>query len=353
MIIVTYLLFSLTITALLIWLVDQLFLGSYKNFDSPNKSNFMSLLYQALPYLLLLSVICLILMLRQGLDFDFNYILLPVTCFLFLVIVLDKVIYHDRKTFGKKHERSLIANAYEFFPILAIVLIVRSFIIEPFNIPSPSMVPTLYTGDFIVVNKYDYGVRLPLINKKVIDIGEPEHGDVAVFRYPKNPRMHYIKRVIGLPGDIVSYQNGVLSVNGQPLDKQPSDFTPSDELIKQIYKAGQESVVVKGKILDKKTAPLEGVEEEKNAIYYQETQGKHRHLVRYLHDFKQDKNLNVSWQVPEGQYFFMGDNRDRSYDSRFWGFVPEENLVGKAVYVWTHKQPGFNLPTFSRNGRIN
>ncbi len=352
MIIVTYLLFSLTIAGLLIWLIDQLFLNSYKNFN-PAKTSFMSLLYQALPYLMLLSAICLFLMLRQGLDFDFNYILLPVTFFLLLIIILDKFIYHDRKKLGKKNERSLIANAYEFFPILAIVLIVRSFIIEPFNIPSPSMVPTLYTGDFIVVNKYDYGVRLPLINKKVIDVGEPEHGDVAVFRYPKNPRMHYIKRVIGLPGDTVSYQNGVLSVNGKPLEKKPSDFVPLEELTKQIYKAGQESVITEGKILDKQTAPIEGMEEEENATYFQETQGKHTHLVRYLHDFTQDKDINVSWQVPEGQYFFMGDNRDRSYDSRFWGFVPEENLVGKAVYVWTHKQPGFNLPTFSRNGKID
>ncbi len=350
MIILTYLLFSLTIAGLLIWLIDQLFLGSYKNF-SPTNTNFMSLLYQALPYLLLLSAIRLVLILKQGLDFDFNYILLPVTCFFLLVIVLDKFIYHDRKKFGKKNERSLIANAYEFFPILAIVLVVRSFIIEPFNIPSPSMVPTLYTGDFIVVNKYDYGVRLPLINKKVINVGEPEHGDVAVFRYPKNPKLHYIKRVIGLPGDTVSYQNGILSVNGKPLDKQPSDFVPPDELIGQIYKAGQESVVT-GKILDNNSASLEGAEEEKNATYYQETQGKRTHLVRYLHDFKQDKNLNVSWQVPEGHYFFMGDNRDRSGDSRFWGFVPEENLVGKAVYIWTHKKPGMSMPTFSRNGAI-
>ncbi len=353
MIIITYLLFSITIAGLLIWLIDQLFLGSYKYFDSPTKSNFMSLLYQTLPYLLLLSAICLVLMLRQGLDFDFNYILLPVTLFFLLIIVLDKIIYHDRKKLGKKNERILIANSYEFFPILAIVLFVRSFIIEPFNIPSPSMVPTLYTGDFIVVNKYDYGVRLPLINKKIINVGEPEHGDVAVFRYPKNPKMHYIKRVIALPGDTVSYQQGILAVNGKPLDRQPSDFIATEELTKQIYKAGQESVMVKGKILDKQSAITESIEEEQNANYYQETQGKHSHLVRYLHDFKQDKDLNVSWQVPEGHYFFMGDNRDRSYDSRFWGFVPEENLVGKAVYVWTHKKPGFNLPTFSRNGSID
>ncbi len=350
MIIATYLLFSLTLAGLLIWLIDQLFLGSYKNF-SPANTNFMSLLYQALPYLLLFSAIRLFLMLRQGLDFDFNYILFPVTCFFLLIIVLDKIIYHDRKKFGKKNERSLIANAYEFFPILAIVLIVRSFIIEPFNIPSPSMVPTLYTGDFIVVNKYDYGVRLPLINKKIINVGEPQHGDVAVFRYPEDPKLHYIKRVIGLPGDTVSYQNGVLSVNGKPLDKQATDFIPNEELTKQIYKAGQESVLT-GELLNQQTAVAESVEEEKYATYYQETQGKHKHLVRYLHDTSQDMN-NWSIPIPEGHYFFMGDNRDRSGDSRAWGFVPEENLVGKAVYVWTHKQPGFNLPTFSRNGRID
>ncbi len=349
MIILTYLLFSLTIASLLIWLIDQLFLNSYKNFNLA-KTSFMSLLYQALPYLMLLSAIRLFLMLRQGLDFDFNYILLPVTFFFLLIIVLDKFIYHDRKKFGKKNERSLIANAYEFFPVLAIVLIVRSFIIEPFNIPSPSMVPTLYTGDFILVNKYDYGIRLPLINKKIVNIGEPKHGDVAVFRYPKNPKLHYIKRVIGLPGDTVSYENGVLSVNGKPLDKQPSDFIPTEELTKQIYKAGQQSIFT-GEILDNDTANTESLAEEKYAKYYQETQGKHTHLVRYLHDFNQDTN---NWEVliPKEHYFFMGDNRDRSGDSRVWGFVPEENLVGKAVYVWTHKKPGMNLPTFSRNGNI-
>ncbi len=350
MIILTYLLFSLTIAGLLIWLIDQLFLGSYKDFGNSPKRNFMSLLYQALPYLMLFSAIRLFLMLRQGLDFDFNYILLPVTFFLLLIIVLDKFIYHDRKKFGKKNERSLIANAYEFFPILAIVLIVRSFIIEPFNIPSPSMVPTLYTGDFIIVNKYDYGIRLPLVNKKVINISDPERGDVAVFRYPKNPKLHYIKRVIGLPGDKVSYQQGVLSVNGKPLKRQPSDFVPNEDLTKQIYKAGQQSIFT-GEILDNDTANAESLAEEKYAKYYQETQGKHTHLVRYLHDFNQDTD-NWEVSIPKGHYFFMGDNRDRSGDSRFWGFVPEENLVGKAVYVWTHKKPGMNMPTFSRNGKI-
>ncbi len=240
--------------------------------------------------------------------------------------------------------------AYEFFPILAVVLIVRSFLFEPFNIPSSSMVPTLYTGDFILVNKYDYGIRLPLLNTKVIDVDKPKHGDVVVFRYPENPKMYYIKRVIGLPGDKVSYNQGVLSVNDKPLAIQPVDFVADKELTKQLYTAGQKSEL--GEKLTTETALTKGVEEEKQARYYQQTQGNHQHLVRYLHDVESDKNLDVSWQIPAGQYFFMGDNRDRSYDSRFWGFVPEENIAGKAVYVWMHKKPGLHLPSFADNGTI-
>jgi signal peptidase I len=299
-------------------------------------------------------------------DFDFNLILVPLTIGLGIVWLLDKLALKQRKTRGPGKESLLVRWAYDFFPVLAVVLIVRSFLIEPFNIPSSSMVPTLYTGDFIAVNKYAYGVRLPLSYNKVLDTGEPEHGDVAVFRYPENPSIYYIKRVIGLPGDTVSYNQGILAINDVPVDTTPLDFVASTELTSQLYLPGQ---VGPNEVLTEERAAAMGQQEEENARYLQETQGDNTHLVRYLTGmnsaqyapFLQQQAPEVvssegtEWRitVPEGYYFVMGDNRDRSADGRFWGFVPDENLAGKAVYIWMHKPPGLNLPTFERNGAIN
>jgi len=299
-------------------------------------------------------------------DFDFNLILVPLTIGLGIIWLLDKLTLKQRKTRGRGKESLLVRWAYDFFPVLAVVLVVRSFLIEPFNIPSSSMVPTLYTGDFIAVNKYAYGVRLPLTYNKVLDTGEPEHGDVAVFRYPENPSIYYIKRVIGLPGDTVSYDNGTLAINDVPVKTKPVSFTANTDLTSQLYLPGQ---IAPGQILTEESAAAMGQQEEREAQYFAETQGDTTHLVRYLTDmnsaqyapFLQQQAPEVvssegtQWriQVPEGQYFVMGDNRDRSADSRFWGFVPEQNLAGKAVYIWMHKPPGLNLPTFARNGKIH
>ena len=299
-------------------------------------------------------------------DFDFNLILVPVTLGLGLIWLLDKLAFKQRKTRGRGKESLPIRWAYDFFPVLAIVLIVRSFLIEPFNIPSSSMVPTLYTGDFIAVNKYAYGVRLPLTYKKILDTGEPEHGDVMVFRYPENPSIYYIKRLIGLPGDTVSYSQGQLSINDVPVATESVAFEANPELTAQLYNVGQ---IAPGQELNESEAIQLGQQEEDQAQYFQETQGEHEHLVRYLPDmnssqyapFLQQQAPEVissggtQWRitVPEGQYFVMGDNRDRSADGRFWGFVPDDNLAGKAVYIWMHKPPGLNIPTFSRNGSID
>ena len=141
-------------------------------------------------------------------DFDFNLILVPVTLILGAIWLLDKLVLKQKQSKGLEKSTAPVRWAYDFFPILAIVLVVRSFLIEPFNIPSSSMVPTLYTGDFIAVNKYAYGIRLPLVNTKVLDLGAPQHGDVVVFRYPENPKIYYIKRVIGVGGDTVSFNKG-------------------------------------------------------------------------------------------------------------------------------------------------
>ena len=299
-------------------------------------------------------------------DFDFNLILVPLTLGLGIIWLLEKFRLKQRKTHGRGKESMLVRWAYDFFPVLAVVLIVRSFLIEPFNIPSSSMVPTLYTGDFIAVNKYAYGVRLPLSYNKVLDTGAPEHGDVAVFRYPENPSIYYIKRVIGLPGDTVSYNQGQLSINDVPVATQAVDFSANAELTSQLYGAGQ---IAPGQVLTHTEAVQMGQQEEDHAQYFKETQGKHQHLVRYLTGmnsaqyapFLQQESPDVissagtQWRitVPENQYFVMGDNRDRSADGRFWGFVPDDNLAGKAVYIWMHKPPGLKLPTFTRNGAID
>ena len=274
-------------------------------------------------------------------DFDFNLILVPATLFFIAVWLLDKFVLKQRATKGRGNENFIITWAYDFWPVLAVVLVLRSFLYEPFNIPSDSMVPTLETGDFILVNKFEYGVRLPIINSKIIDVGSPERGEVAVFRYPPQPSISYIKRIVGLPGDHIVYDHGQLSINGEKVTKTPIQFSREKDN------------------LDTPTS-----------IYHQETLGAHTFTMRelegvnvarqapflnYVDNGKYSAENGLYWEVkvPEGHYFAMGDNRDQSADSRFWGFVPEENLTGRAFYIWMHKEPGFNLPSFSRNGKID
>ncbi|MBJ9935213.1 signal peptidase I [Acinetobacter pittii] len=274
-------------------------------------------------------------------DFDFNLILVPVTLILFAVWLLDKLVLKQRANKGRGNENFVITWAYDFWPVLAVVLILRSFLYEPFNIPSDSMVPTLETGDFILVNKFDYGVRLPIVNKKIIDVGEPKRGDVIVFRYPPQPTISYIKRVIGLPGDHIVYDHGQLIINGQKVPKVLTQFSREKD------------------VMDTPTS-----------IYHKETIGEHTFTMRelegvnvarqapfinYVENGKYANQDGLYWEVtvPKGHYFAMGDNRDQSADSRFWGFVPEENLTGRAFYVWMHKEPGLHFPNFSRNGKID
>ena len=300
-------------------------------------------------------------------DFDFHLILVPVTLILGAIWLLDKLVLKQKQSKGLEKSTAPVRWAYDFFPILAIVLVVRSFLIEPFNIPSSSMVPTLYTGDFIAVNKYAYGIRLPLVNTKVLDLGAPQHGDVVVFRFPLNPKQYYIKRVIGVGGDTVSFNNGQLSVNGKAIATTPANFTPDPKMTAQLYPPGKTET---GEVVTAEQAAQLGNQEELSAKYVQESpSSNHQHLVRYLGDknwyqyasFLQQASPQLmasqgqQWQltVPKGHYFVMGDNRDRSADGRFWGFVPDENLAGKAVYVWTHKASGLSLPTFNRNGAIH
>lgn len=215
-----------------------------------------------------------------------------------------------------------------FFPVIALVFFLRSFLYEPFKIPSSSMVPTLVIGDLILVNKFTYGVRLPIVNKKIIDINNPQRGDVMVFKYPKDPSLDYIKRVIGVPGDKIVYQNKRLTINGKHASYQPlADYLDEEHLTysKQFIESLGD---VFHKILNDERAPS----------YVQNPDPFPQHnLCTYNAE-------GFSCTVPAGHYFMMGDNRDNSLDSRFWGFVPEENIVGKAFFVW------MNLGDLSRIG---
>jgi signal peptidase I len=227
-------------------------------------------------------------------------------------------------------EPLLVEYGKSFFPVLAIVLVLRSFLLEPFQIPSGSMLPTLEVGDFILVNKFAYGIRLPVLDRKVVEVGNPKRGDVMVFRYPSEPSVNYIKRVVGLPGDKVRYSSdGRLFVNDQSVAEQ---------------------------LLGEEAGSLG------SSAQYTEQLGATEHRIR-----KQMNRYHVGageWQVPQGHYFMMGDNRDNSNDSRLWndqkipkellGMVPEQNIVGKAFAIWlTWPEPKLhNVPSFSRVGLI-
>ena len=200
-------------------------------------------------------------------------------------------------------EPILVEYARSFFPVILIVLILRSFLVEPFRIPSGSMIPTLLVGVFILVNKFSYGIRVPVVNAKILDIGLPERGDVVVFRYPKDPSVDYIKRVIGLPGDRITYRNKTLFVNGERV--------PNENLGPYISHSS-------GLPIPGTTVYRENIDEIEHRIMLEANK----------------PVINAEMVVPEGHYFVMGDNRDNSNDSRFWGTVPEENLVGKAFMIW-------------------
>jgi signal peptidase I len=214
-----------------------------------------------------------------------------------------------------------------FFPVIALVFFLRSFLYEPFKIPSSSMVPTLLIGDLILVNKFTYGIRLPIINKKIIEVNSPQRGDVMVFKYPKDMSLDYIKRVIGVPGDNIMYKNKHLTVNGKEISYQAlPDYLDEEHLI--YSKQFSENLTgVEHRITSFEAAP---------AFVNNPDDFPHRDLCNYNAE-------GFACTVPAGHYFMMGDNRDNSMDSRYWGFVPDQNIVGKAFFVW------MNLSNFPSN----
>ncbi|PVZ64936.1 signal peptidase I [Pelagibaculum spongiae] len=230
--------------------------------------------------------------------FDFEVLLFIAVAFSGLVALINLLILKKKRAVGK-NEPLVVEYSRSFFPVLLIVFVFRSFLFEPFRIPSGSMIPTLLVGDFILVNKFAYGVRLPVVQSKVIgwEGDTPQRGDVAVFRYPEDPSQDYIKRVIGLPGDEIRYKDDVVYINDKLMpQKVLGDFSTLQGVAKELMtKTG---------------------EKEHDILIYQRNPA------------------SGSWKVPEGNYFVLGDNRNNSRDSRYWGYVPQENLVGKAQWIW-------------------
>lgn len=277
-------------------------------------------------------------------DIDFSIVLVSLVAFCGMLWALDSALmkrrrlqaiadYRANQAKGRSEnevadaiaelarEPLAIEYAKSFFPVLLIVLVLRSFLVEPFQIPTGSMIPTLEVGDFILVNKFAYGVRLPIIGTKLVDVDDPQRGEVMVF-IPPHENKYYIKRVIGLPGDTVRYEDKNLYINGELMPK----------------------VFVEDILVDTSIGELDGT-------LYTETINGIEHPVQHI-DAAGNRRSRTTWVVPSGHYFMMGDNRDNSSDSREWGPVSETEIVGKAIAVWMHKEPGLNLPNFSRNQRI-
>lgn len=242
-------------------------------------------------------------------NFDFAAFLVLAVAVSGVIWLIDSLLFAPKRRAAASGEAEepalpiLVEYARSFFPVFLVVLLLRSFLVEPFRIPSGSMMPNLLIGDFILVNKFTYGVRLPVLNNKIIEINAPERGDVVVFRYPKDPSVDYIKRVIGLPGDHIAYIDKTVYINGKPA---------SQELLGN-YQG-------------------EGVSMNMSGTSLRSEKGD-KQQYQILIDLNKATVGGEVW-VPEGQYFVMGDNRDNSNDSRFWGTVPEENLVGRAFMIW-------------------
>lgn len=247
---------------------------------------------------------------------------------MFILLLVTGAVWLLDRLFLKRRRGALAQEpwpvewARSFFPVILVVFLIRSFVVEPFKIPSGSMIPTLLVGDFLLVNKFEYGLRLPVVNTRLSRGSPPQRGDVIVFRYPENPKVDYIKRVVGLPGDHVAYVNKQIIINGKPVPR---------ELVGEFN-----YITEQGYILD--------------TLKYREKLGKHLHDILLIPDSGMQDMEPIT--VPQGQYFVMGDNRDNSNDSRFWGFVPDDNIVGKAMVIWWSWNGVENRVRWSRLGEV-
>jgi signal peptidase I len=243
--------------------------------------------------------------------FDFSLVLVVLAIVTGTVWALDHWYFAPRRrAAGRAQEPVIVDYSRSFFPVIVLVLVLRSFLYEPFRIPSDSMMPTLVQGDFIFVNKWQYGLRLPVLNWKVVSVGQPARGDVIVFRKPTEPSVVFIKRLVGLPGDTIRVTASQVIVNGEPVTVEPGDF----------YRGPKE-------------------EQYPFTVVGEESLDGHRH--RLMFDPSRPATQG-EWRVPAGHYFMMGDNRNNSRDSRFpeVGFVPADNIIGRAVAIWLSFNPG-------------
>ena len=258
-------------------------------------------------------------------NFNFELILFYATLVTGIIALFDVLFLAPRRKRAASAPAKLpilIDYSRSFFPILLIVFLLRSFLFEPFRIPSGSLEPTLLMGDFILVNKFDYGIRLPVVHTKIIDRNTPKRGDIIVFRWPPNPSVDFIKRVIGVPGDHISYINKVLYINGKKIPQSMEQKSMAQD------ESGGEWQVLE------KQEDLLGV--------------KHQIFVDPNKSSRDYRDI----VVPEGMYFVMGDNRDDSADSRYWGFVPDKNIVGKAVMIWMSWDSSKTSVRFNRLGKL-
>jgi signal peptidase I len=260
---------------------------------------------------------------------DFAAVLLLAAVITGLIWLYDAKFARPRRA-SDVPEPVVVDMARAFFPVIVIVFLIRSFWVEPFKIPSGSMKPTLLVGDFILVNKYTYGIRLPVVNRKIVDVNPIKRGDVVVFRYPADPSVDYIKRVVGLPGDKVQYRGKRLTINGEAVAWQSAGFYTDAELNYLRLPTFTEK-------LGEKNHMMMIVPAQPPVDLAQVRQFAHRDNCDY-----NDEGFTCT--VPEGHYFMMGDNRDQSSDSRYWGFVPDDHIKGRAFLVW------MNFGDFKRIG---
>jgi len=341
----------------LICIVDDWFLRPRRALGAPQgapvvrDAPLMSLLYTVLPVLIIAAVVRLLI----SETLDFSAVLLAITVVTGVVWGIDAALLRPQRVAAARlagrepasvPEPGTVDYARSFFPVALVVLLLRSFVFEPFRIPSDSMMPTLLDGDFIVVNKYAYGLRLPVVNTKIVPIGEPQRGDVVVFRYPPNPSVNFIKRLVGLPGDHVEVRDNHIYINGQLVSAQlaPERFSDGcyvNFALAQEHLGNHEHLAMFCPVAIDRAPVLPSCHR--------------RHIAGYVCGDEDAPGAGrmppFDGVVPPGHYLMMGDNRDNSEDGRAWGWVPEANLVGRATRIWFNWDLGrTGGPMWSRIG---